>query len=325
MESRLPGSVMNKEHQTTADVLLIRPNRFAANPETSGSNAFQQLPGASGEDVHLQALDEFDDFVAQLTDIGVRTFVFEDSASPHKPDAIFSNNWVSFHADGTVIIYAMEAENRRSERRIDVIESLSTEHGFFVKQVIDLSILEKRGIFLEGTGSLVLDRTNRMAYAAISSRTHTEALADFAQQADYAVTAFEAFDHRGRVMYHTNVIMSVGEKFALICSSAISDRKQRLAVLARLRDTGRTVIEISNSQVRAFAGNILELATAEGEPVVVMSETALKSLSEDQLGVLNSSGEILAASIDTIETVGGGSVRCMIAEIHLPRRDQLDS
>jgi hypothetical protein len=231
---------------------------------------------------------------------------------------VFPNNWVSFHADGRVVLYPMEAANRRNERRPDIIDSLEREHGFHVSEVVDLSGHEKDGRFLEGTGSMVLDRVHRIAYACLSSRTHLDALGDFAQRLDYDVVAFDAVDRAGHPIYHTNVLMMVGERVAVLCADAIPDASQRAAVLDSLEQSGHTVLPISFAQLEAFAGNMLELRNRAGRRVVALSQQAWDSLDPAQREVLAQNGEVVTAAIDNIEASAGGSVRCMLAEIHLP-------
>jgi hypothetical protein len=257
---------------------------------------------------------------AALTKAGVAVHTFDDTIEPHTPDSIFPNNWVSFHADGSVVLYPMLAENRRLERRLDLLEMLSARHGFHATRVIDLTRHEQAGRYLEGTGSLVLDRIHRIAYACVSPRTDLDVLGDFAQQLDYDIVAFEAHDAGGAAIYHTNVLMSVGERFAAVCADAIRE-DERAAVLDQLRGTGRAVVELSLEQMAAFAGNMLELGSSLTGAVVAMSERARDALTTAQRETLqSSSGPIVAAPIPTIEKLGGGSVRCMLAEVHLPRK-----
>ena len=213
----------------------------------------------------------------------------------------------------------MEAENRRAERRMDVIESLASDHGFQIADIIDLSSREKEGQYLEGTGSMVLDRVNRVAYACLSSRTTLEALADFAQRMEYDVVAFDAIGEDGVPIYHTNVLMNVGEAIAVICDAAIPSEDQRNAVLQRLRETGHDVVSLTYGQLEAFAGNMLELRTATGERMIALSQQAYESLTEGQLLQLRANGRVVSSDIRTIEKSAGGSVRCMLAELHLPR------
>ena len=309
---------MEQESQTTSHVVLVRPRRFGPNAETAASNVFQRAPVAPVADIRSRAVIEFDDMVAALRSAGVDPIVFEDTESPVKPDAVFPNNWVSFHGDGTVFLYPMEAPSRRAERRADIIESLSEVYAFHVREIVDISASEGGGMFLEGTGSMVLDRVHRVAYSALSSRTHMTVLADFAQQAGYESCAFESMDSSGSVVYHTNVMMGIGDAFAVICAESIIDTRKREAVLAKLAATGRDIITISIAQMENFAGNLVELATASGGSVIVMSQSAHDVMSNAQRESLARYGRVLPVSIETIESVGGGSVRCMMAEVFLP-------
>jgi hypothetical protein len=309
-----------KESQLASAVLMIRPARFQSNPETAESNRFQGKTRAPPAEQHAAALAEFEALKDALEAAGVRTCVFDDTPEPHTPDAIFPNNWVSFHADGTVVLYPMEATNRRTERRSDIVEALSSEYGFAVREIIDLSHHETLGHFLEGTGSMVLDRVNRVAYACLSSRTQLDALADFSQRLDYDVMAFDAVDSGGKPIYHTNVLMNVGEKLAVICGEAIPRAEQRQAVLQRLEQSGHDVVSLTYAQLNAFAGNMLELRSTAGKRVTAMSAQARRSLTQEQIDKLHANGDVVAVPIDTIESSAGGSVRCMLAEIHLPSR-----
>jgi hypothetical protein len=309
------------EEQSAADVLMIRPTQFAGNPQTAQSNRFQQAaPHLPDAQVQAAAAREFEDLAQALRSAGVNVHAFDDTPQPHTPDSIFPNNWVSFHADGTVVLYPMLAENRRQERRSDLLETLSSRSGFRIGRVLDLTHHESGGKFLEGTGSLVLDRTHRIAYACVSPRTDLDVLGDFAQQLDYDIVAFEAVDANGAPIYHTNVVMCVGARFAAICPGCIRE-DERAAVLDALRSTGHEIVELTMEQLAAFAGNMLELRSARGGRVVAMSRTALDSLSAEQRSTIErAGGPIVAAAIPTIETLGGGSVRCMLAEIHLPKK-----
>ena len=310
---------MAAEQQTTDTVLMVRPASFGVNPETAGSNAFQRESALSPTALRDAVLAQFDALAAALDSAGVRVIVVEDSAEPATPDAIFPNNWFSTHADGRVVLYPMEAENRRLERRGDVIDALATEHGFRISDVVDLTGHEAVGRFLEGTGSLVLDRIDGTAYACLSSRTDVGVLGDFAQRLDYEAAVFEAFDVRGRPIYHTNVVMSIGERLAIVATEAIADTGVRDAIVARLRGAGRSVLPLRIEQIDSFAGNMLELRSTNG-PLVVMSQRAANALDATQRRRIESHGSVLAVPIDDIEQVGGGSVRCMLAEIHLPLR-----
>ena len=307
------------ESQLASTVLMIRPVRFQSNPLTAESNRFQGRNPDSPEKQQRDAAREFDGLVEALRGAGIEVLIFDDTEEPHTPDAIFPNNWVSFHGDGTVVLYPMEAPNRRTERRPDIIDALADKFGFHVREVIDLSAHEQSQHYLEGTGSMVLDRANRIAYACLSSRTHLEALGDFAQRLDYEVLAFDAVDKNGALIYHTNVLMNVGEELAVICAEAIDRNDQRDAVLQRLRDTGHEVIRLSHAQMDAFAGNMLELRSADGQRVIAMSLQARESLDDEQVAAIERHARIISAPIDHIESSAGGSVRCMLAEVHLPR------
>lgn len=310
---------MQTEQQTTRHIFMVRPHAFGPNPQTAASNAFQQETAEPPADLCRRARIEFDTVVDALRTAGAEPIVFEDTDAPVKPDAIFPNNWVTFHGDGRVFLYPMEAPGRRAERRLDIVEALSADWGFYVSEIVDLSRFESDRRYLEGTGSMVLDRIHRVAYAALSSRTHMDALADFARRADYAIAAFEARDETGLPVYHTNVMMALGRNFAVVCSACITDKKRRDAVLAQLAATGRDIIEISMQQMHCFAGNVLELDSRGGQALVAMSGRAHEALDQAQRARLARCGRLVPVHIDTIERVGGGSVRCMLAEIFLPR------
>lgn len=299
--------------------MMIRPARFESNPKTAPSNKFQGRTDLSPGEQQAAAAEEFELIRKALEDHGIEVLVFDDTPEPHRPDAIFPNNWVSFHADGTVVLYPMLAENRRTERRRDIVDALSGEHGFVVREVIDLSHHEDNGHFLEGTGSMVLDRANRIAYACLSPRTHLDPLGEFAQRLDYEVVAFDAVDRDGAPIYHTNVLMNVGEELAVICDEAIPRQDQREAVLESLRASGHEVITLDYDQLEAFAGNMLELRSPDGGRVLAMSAQAERSLRPEQLEAIGRFATIVSAPIDRIEASAGGSVRCMLAEVHLPK------
>jgi len=285
---------------------------------TAESNVFQGRSGVMPEEQQQEAAREFDALVDVLRAAKVDVVVVDDTPEPHTPDSIFPNNWLSFHADGRVVLYPMEAPNRRTERRPDIIERLVDEFGFQVTEVLDLSEHENSGHYLEGTGSMVLDRVNRVAYACLSSRTQLDPLGDFAQRMGYDVVAFDAVDRDGVPIYHTNVLMSVGEALAVICDEAIVRDEQRDAVMTRLRESGHDVVSISYDQLDAFAGNMLELRSKEGDRVVALSSQAWNSLDAEQQNILQANGKIISSPISSIESSAGGSVRCMLAEIHLP-------
>ena len=300
---------------------MIRPVRFESNPETAASNRFQGKTAAAPEEQHRAALQQFEDLAAALRANGIDVIIVDDTLEPHTPDSIFPNNWVSFHADGRVVLYPMEAENRRTERRMDIVEQLDAQLGFQVREIVDLSHHESSGHYLEGTGSMVLDRVNRVAYACLSSRTQLDALGDFAQRMDYDVVAFDAVDRDGVPIYHTNVLMNIGEEIAVICDAAIARDDQKQAVLERLRSTGHEVVSLDFAQLEAFAGNMLELRGADGERVLAMSQQAYDSLHDEQRALLGDNARIVTADIGDIESSAGGSVRCMLAEVHLPRAE----
>ncbi len=309
----------NTESQLAGAVLMVRPVRFYSNPLTAASNRFQGNTVLSAGEQQRAALEEFEALAAALEHAGIEVVVVDDTEDPPTPDAIFPNNWITTHADGTVVLYPMEAVNRRTERRHDVIDLLVTRYGFHVKRIIDLSPHERYGHYLEGTGSLVLDRPRRLAYACLSSRTHLDALGDFSQQLDYEVLAFDAVDRDGRAIYHTNVMMNLGERLAVICLESIRREDQREAVVRSLEDSGHEIVDLSYDQLEAFAGNMLELRAANGGRVLAMSAQARNSLTPAQLETIEANAKIVSASIDRIEASAGGSVRCMLAEIHLPR------
>jgi hypothetical protein len=305
--------------QSTSIILMIRPVRFIGNPQTSESNRFQSaISQVEDAGVQQAALAEFHALASALRAAHVNVIEIEDTPIPHTPDSIFPNNWVSFHANGTVVLYPMLAENRRAERRMDILESLSHQHGFRITRIVDLAHYEARNKALEGTGSLVLDRVHKVAYACVSPRTDVDVLGDFAQQLDYELVVFEATDRSGVPIYHTNVLMCVGERFAAVCMECIRD-EERAAVLRSLQDTGHKVVELSLDQMEHFAGNMLEVRAQTGEVFLVMSHSAANALSNSQRDILTSvCGHILSVPIPTIEKYGGGSVRCMLAEVHLP-------
>ena len=294
---------------------MIRPINFGFNEQTAESNAFQN-PDADQQIVQEKALAEFDNFVHILRDNGVDVTVIEDTPEPHTPDSIFPNNWVSFHENGDVFLYPMQAENRRLERREDIIREL--EEKFKVGHVIDLSRFEKQGQFLEGTGSMVLDRDNKIAYACLSSRTDEEVLDTFCQHAGYKPVLFNAVDQKGKAIYHTNVLMAVAQKYVVICLDGIADDEEAEAVIDAISSSEKEIIAISFKQMNQFAGNMLEVYNDKGESLIVMSKSAWESLDDEQKEVLSSFSRPVYADIKTIEQNGGGSARCMMAEVWLP-------
>jgi hypothetical protein len=310
-----------QEPQSAGAVLMVRPAGFGCNPQTAESNAFQAKPGVlAGKDLQDLALREFSGLAGALERAGVEVLIASDSEQPPKPDAIFPNNWVSFHRDGTVTLYPMLAPNRRSERREEVLERVVHLGGFRVSRTVDLTYRESEHKYLEGTGSVVLDRVNRVAYACSSPRTDLDVLGEFAQLLDYELMTFDAVDADGAAVYHTNVLMAIGTGFAVVCGASIVNDAHRAAVLSKLDSTGHTIVDITLAQMAQFAANILELAVPNGK-LVAMSTTALSCLAPEQRRALESEATLIAAEIPTIERVGGGGVRCMLAEIHLPKRD----
>jgi hypothetical protein len=303
--------------QITEHIMMIRPVRFGFNTETAESNVFQQTNYLPSEQLQQKALAEFDNMVTLLQTAGVNAIVIEDTTIPHTPDSIFPNNWISFHTNGEVILYPMQAPNRRQEKRKDVIELLKKK-GFGIHSVTDFSDYEKEGKFLEGTGSMVLDRDHKIAYACISPRTHPDLLEKFSQHTGYQIISFYAEDQDRIPIYHTNVLMSVGENFSTVCSAAIPDRMEREKVINSLRETGKAIIDLSFDQLYHFAGNMLAVENSKKEKLVVLSNQAYQSLSAAQLEQLSLHGKVLHPSLDIIETTGGGSARCMMAEIFLP-------
>jgi hypothetical protein len=295
---------------------MIRPAHFGANAETAASNFFQGSVLGVG-DVAALAQREFDALALALADAGVRVHQWSGQRGAALPDEVFPNNWLSLHADGTAVLYPLLAANRRRERRPELLAELTSTHGYRIGRVVDLTALEARGEYLEGTGSLVLDRARRVAYACRSPRTTAEALAEFGAKLDYEIVAFDALDREGRPIYHTNVLLSVGTRFAAICAAAIRDRDERRRVCARLESSGHDLVEIGFDELERFAGNLLELAGSDG-PVIALSSSALAALAVPTRGALERHGRFVVADVRTIERVGGGSVRCMLAEVALP-------
>lgn len=303
---------------------MVRPHSFRKNEETATNNHYQRdIAQASPEEIIERAQEEFDGLVDQLKAAGVEVVVF-DEAEPHEtPDALFPNNWVSTHADGTVALYPMFAPNRRTERREDIPLVLEHQFGFDVRQIIDFTEFESHNKFLEGTGSIVLDRVNRKAYAALSDRTDARALEHFCDQLDFEPVTFQAFqtvDNQRLPIYHTNVMMSIGSGYAVVCLNCIDSDEERKQVVDAIAQDGLELIAITEEQVNQFAGNMLELTGDDG-PVLVMSASAYQSLVPEQIEKLQQHTTLLHAPLPTIETCGGGSARCMIAEIHLPEQN----
>ncbi|MFT4790804.1 MAG: hypothetical protein ACI9KR_000413 [Arcticibacterium sp.] len=307
--------------QLTQHILMIRPAQFRMNEQTVINNYFQISPALPPADVINKAQEEFDNFVDVLMAKGVQVTVVQDTEDPDTPDALFPNNWVSFHADGTVALYPMFAENRRLERREAILELLE-EGGFIIDQVMDYTTAEDAGVFLEGTGSLILDRVHNKAYCALSTRADEELFIEFCEDFEYTPVIFNAFQTVGQKrlsIYHTNVMMCLAESFAVICLDSIDNTKERKAVLAHLKEDGKEIIAISEDQMHHFAGNMLQVLGDNNTPYLVMSTSAFKSLNSNQLVKIAQHCEIIHSDLHTIETAGGGSARCMMAEVFLPR------
>jgi len=303
--------------QTTNHILMIRPVDFKFNIETADNNKFQKE--SDENNIQQKALKEFDDFVNLLRDNGVDIIVISDTLNPETPDSIFPNNWVSFHENGQVYLYPMFSENRRLERRADILEIL--DQNFEIRFRIDLSGYESKKNYLEGTGSMVLDRENKIVYACLSIRTDEMVLQDFCRESGYRSVVFNASDASGFPIYHTNVMMCIGTDFAVVCLESIIDVEERDKVVRSLHDSGKEVITISIDQMNLFAGNMLEVQNNQGQSLLVMSEQAYLSLSMEQIKNLERHSKLIYSPLYTIEKNGGGSARCMLAEIHLPMRN----
>lgn len=300
--------------QNTSHILMIRPAGFAYNAETAVNNRFQ-TPTQDAE-VQQKALNEFDAFVTLLQQQGVDVTVVQDSLVPHTPDSVFPNNWISFHEDGSLILYPMFAENRRKERKQQVLDTLKSK--FRVNAIIDLSYHEQSGKFLEGTGSMVLDRENKIAYASLSSRTNLSLLQEWCEKTGYRPIPFTSVDESGVPIYHTNVMMCVADSYAVICLDAVTNAAEKQTIINTLQQSGKRILSISYDQLNHFAGNMLQVQNREGKKLLVMSSQAWNSLTKKQQTTLQEWNPVLHAAISTIETNGGGSARCMMAEIFLP-------
>lgn len=302
--------------QNTNQILLVKPAHFTFNKETAGSNAFQNVLEEKEEIIKTKVLNEFENAVALLKSKNINVTVVEDTPDPVKPDAIFPNNWVSFHADGTVILYPMFAPNRREERRLDVLEMLKKK--FKIEKVVDLSKYEAEELFLEGTGSIIFDHQHKVAYACLSPRTDKELFIELCNYLNYQPLYFIAEDKNRKQIYHTNVMMCIAEKFAVICLDSITDKTERQQVIQSFATSDHEIVDISFDQMSHFAGNMLELKDVNGKHLLVMSQSACDSLTVNQKKQIEKYAELLPLPIKTIETIGGGSARCMIAEIFLP-------
>lgn len=298
---------------------MIRPGNFGFNEETAASNAFQSEDASlTKEEIRTRALAEFDVLVSKLQSVGVDVIVVEDSALPVKPDAVFPNNWVTFHEDGTIVTFPMHSPVRRLERRSDILQHLQKD--FSVKRKIQLEEYETINQYLEGTGSMIFDRQNRLAYACLSPRTSEDLLARFCKLMDFEPVAFHAFDDDGQEIYHTNVMMALGESFVVICLDTVRDPNEQALLIQKFEQTRKEIIEITMDQMLSFAGNMLQVRNNKNETYLVMSDQAYRSLNESQVNAILRHTNILYSPIPTIETFGGGSTRCMMAEVFLKKK-----
>ena len=308
--------------QTTNAILMIRPINFRMNEQTAINNYYQKvLDNVLPQTVNAKAQHEFDAYVEKLRGIGVNVIVVNDTNEFDTPDSIFPNNWVSFHENGDVGIYPMFAENRRLERSEDVLETVE-EAGFAIQNIVDYTDAEDEGVFLEGTGSILLDRVHRKAYCALSPRADEDLFIEFCEDFEYMPIIFNAFqtvNNQRKAIYHTNVMMCLGETFAVICLSSIDDKKERKSIINHLKEDGKEIIDITEAQVNNFAGNMLQVRGANDERYLVMSSAAYNALTKNQIERLETHTKILSSSLDTIEACGGGSARCMMAEVFLPK------
>lgn len=301
--------------QITSTIMMVRPVAFRMNEQTAVNNHYQQQGEGNAQEA---ALEEFDQFVAKLREYGVNVIVIQDTEEPNTPDSIFPNNWISFHEDGRVILYPMFAENRRAERRLEILDELKAQ-GLQINEINDYSEHEEEDRFLEGTGSIILDRPNGLAYCALSDRADEELFRKYCEEQKYEPVVFHAYQSVGeerKLIYHTNVMMCIGLDFAVICLNSIDDQQERKHVVQQLEQSGKEIIDISEEQVNQFAGNMLQVKANE-EPLLVMSQSAFDSLSDDQRNRLEAKTKILSSSLSTIEKNGGGSARCMMAEVFL--------
>jgi len=306
-----------KRYQTTRHILMVRPANFAFNEETAANNAFQTRDERlNPEQIRIKAMAEFDEFVRRLRSAGIDVVVAKDSIKPAKPDAIFPNNWVSFHQEGFLVTYPMFAPTRRRERRRQVIDTVM-KAGFQCERRVNLEFNEKRNRFLEGTGSIIFDHPNGLAYACLSPRTDASLLDDLCQEIGYQKMVFHAVDAAGRDIYHTNVMMAIGETFVVICLDSVRNPAERAMLEQKFAETGKTIVDITVDQMNRFAGNMLQLRNDRNETFLVMSDQAYHALTADQIRLLEKHTQLLHSPLETIETYGGGSARCMMAEIFL--------
>ncbi|WP_299151025.1 citrulline utilization hydrolase CtlX [uncultured Dokdonia sp.] len=309
--------------QITNTILMIRPVQFRMNEETAVNNYFQEDISLKNDEINTKAQQEFDDFVAKLRAVGVNVIVENDDIKGNTPDSVFPNNWVSFHESGNVALYPMFAENRRRERREEVLARLESE-GFTINNIVDYTEAEDEDVFLEGTGSILIDRQNERAYCALSARADESLFIEFCEDFEYTPVVFTAnqtVDGKRLPIYHTNVMMCLAEEFCVICLDTIDDKKERKNVLKHLKETGKQVITITEEQMHHFAGNMLQVLGADDKKYLVMSADAHQSLTKDQVNKIEKHCEILSSDLSTIETCGGGSARCMMAEVFLPKEE----
>ena len=308
-------------NQTTSCILMVSPDSFGYNVQTAGSNSFQNKPEYDNDTLRKKALEEFKGMTKKLTSEGIDVLVLSNDTEYYVPDAVFPNNWFATYEDGTVMLFPMLSENRRLERSKDTITEVMESSGFAINRYIDYSEYERQGLILEGTGSLVLDRKNNTVYAIESERTNSILFERYCNEMNIPESNrvfFHANDEQGNPIYHTNVIMSVGDGFAVICSECIESR-ERNEVLSKLRYSGLEVIDITYNQLKNFCGNILNVKSVNGESLIVLSASAMWNFDDNQVKALQKYGRLVEVNINTIESVGGGSARCMIAEIFLPK------
>lgn len=309
-----------KNKQITNNILMVEPIAFYYNAETAKNNYFQKKTSLDSEKIQALALSEFNAMVEKLRQHGVNVFTIKDTNEPHTPDSIFPNNWISMHENAQVALFPMFAENRRAERRDEILDFLE-ENGFLIDAVTDFSAAEQENLFLEGTGSMILDRKNRYAYAALSPRTDEGLFLEFCEDFEFtpiSFTANQTVDGNRMPIYHTNVMMCLADKYAVICLDCIDDKKEKKNVIETLKATGKEIIKITENQMHQFAGNMLQVEGKDNQPHLVMSETAYQSLTLEQIKTIEKYNPIIAVAIPTIEKLGGGSARCMMAEIYLP-------
>ena len=308
--------------QTTNTIVMIRPVSFRMNEQTAVNNYYQkELLEALPVTINAKAQKEFDNFVLKLQENGLEVIVVDDTLNPNTPDSIFPNNWISFHQNGDVALYPMFAENRRLERREDLLEILE-EKGFVIENIVDYTEAETEEVFLEGTGSMILDRQNQKAYCALSPRADEELFIEFCEDFEYTPVVFTAnqtVNEKREAIYHTNVMMCIAEQYAIVCLASVDDKKERKNLLKHLKENQKEVIAITETQINAFAGNMLQVKGKNNQQFLVMSTSAYDSLSEEQLQKIEKYNTIIHSPIETIETCGGGSARCMMAEVFLPK------